>query len=331
MRRLAWRWAGLSFGDYYGGGKRLTIDRAEWLKERSKGLGASDCAAALGMSQWTTPYQLYLDKRGESNPKKETPAMRRGTRMEPIIRQEYEDETGHSVTKPEEPFIHPEFPWMRCNLDGLRDDGLPCEFKSAAWSDEWGLAGIDQMPTPYYLQCVHTLLVLGKRKMDLAVLIAGSDFRIYNIDLDAGGEEDRAKRQELIDLVLDEEADFWHLVQTGTPPEITDLPDLRSRYRYSMAKTIEATEEVLAACARLKDVKAKIKGLEDEESVLQFEICQLMGEYDTLIWSGKSLATWKTAKAAKRIDTTRLRQELPEVAEKYSTESEPSRRFLLKG
>jgi predicted phage-related endonuclease len=52
--------------------KRLvsTIDlpRDEWLCYRTQSIGASDAAAALGLSRCKTPYDLYLEKTGEAEP-----------------------------------------------------------------------------------------------------------------------------------------------------------------------------------------------------------------------------------------------------------------------
>jgi YqaJ-like recombinase protein len=44
------------------------IPEAEWLALRKTGIGGSDIGALLGMSKYTSPYELYLDKRGELGP-----------------------------------------------------------------------------------------------------------------------------------------------------------------------------------------------------------------------------------------------------------------------
>ena len=41
------------------------IPEDEWLALRRTGIGGSDIAALLGMNRYTSPYELYLDKRGE--------------------------------------------------------------------------------------------------------------------------------------------------------------------------------------------------------------------------------------------------------------------------
>jgi predicted phage-related endonuclease len=53
--------------------------------ERQHVLTASDLAAAAGMSAWKTPLQLYLEKTGQRPPTAETPLMKRGRLMEPVV------------------------------------------------------------------------------------------------------------------------------------------------------------------------------------------------------------------------------------------------------
>lgn len=53
-------------------------NRAEWLDGRKKGMGGSDVAAALGLSPWRTPVELWQDKRGESDPQPTSDSMHFG-------------------------------------------------------------------------------------------------------------------------------------------------------------------------------------------------------------------------------------------------------------
>jgi predicted phage-related endonuclease len=70
------------------------IDRAAWLERRRQTLGASDAAAALGLSPYCSPLQLYLRKIGSLPEQEETEAMRWGTLLEPLLAREYTRRTG---------------------------------------------------------------------------------------------------------------------------------------------------------------------------------------------------------------------------------------------
>ena len=60
---------------------------AEWQAFRTtvQGIGASEAAAALGLSPWKSPYSLYLEKVGEIDGPEENEHMAWGRKMEPLI------------------------------------------------------------------------------------------------------------------------------------------------------------------------------------------------------------------------------------------------------
>lgn len=48
------------------------MSREEWLAHRRNGIGGSDAAAVVGMSEYTSPYMLWCDKTGRSKETEET-------------------------------------------------------------------------------------------------------------------------------------------------------------------------------------------------------------------------------------------------------------------
>ena len=54
------------------------MDKKEWLEAREKGLGGSEAPAALGLSRWKTPFQVWKDKRGLSGERESSSAMEWG-------------------------------------------------------------------------------------------------------------------------------------------------------------------------------------------------------------------------------------------------------------
>ena len=49
--------------------------REQWLADRRKGIGGSDIGAILGLSPYRTLMDVFLDKRGETQPKGNEQAM----------------------------------------------------------------------------------------------------------------------------------------------------------------------------------------------------------------------------------------------------------------
>jgi hypothetical protein len=55
-----------------------------------------------------------------------------------------------------------------------------------------------------------------------------------------------------------------------------------------------------------------------------------MGEAEALSHAGRTLATWRSARASQRLDTRSLEAEHPELAARYRVSVAGSRRFLLR-
>jgi predicted phage-related endonuclease len=67
-------------------------------------------------------------------------------------------------------------------------------------------------------------------------------------------------------------------------------------------------------------VKQQIKGLEEIEETLTFEIADFISPHSVLTFGGKEIASWK-AQCASRLDTTALKEAMPDVAAKFTTTS----------
>lgn len=66
-------------------------DNAEWLQQRTHGIGGSDVAAIMGISKYKSAYALYMEKVGLLQPEdiSDKPAVHWGCVLEPIVGEEY--------------------------------------------------------------------------------------------------------------------------------------------------------------------------------------------------------------------------------------------------
>lgn len=296
-------------------------NRTTWLNERKKGIGGSDVAALFGLSPWKTPFALYQEKRGEAHDTPDNPAMGWGRALEPVIRQHYADVTGRAVHIVDKILFHPEHAFMLANVDGLSSDKRVIEIKTTRTAQGWGEVGTDEIPDPYLLQVQHYMAVTGFEVADVAVLIGGSDFRIYEIAAD----------QELQAMMITVEAQFWQKVITACPPNAINVADMIAQFgKKSIDKKVEATEELLKAIAHLKKLKEEAKTLGEQEEIQKAIVMKAMGEADTLAFKNEVLATWKLSKPTHRFDNTAFKEKHPDLYEEFLKASEPMRRFLLK-
>jgi len=304
----------------------VAIDnRDEWLQARRTGLGGSDAAAALGLSPYKTPFQLWQEKLGIAEDTVQSERAEWGIRIEPIVADWYEDYTGRKVQRVNRILRHPNYDFMLANIDRRvvgekRGLEIKCVDKDAARSDEWGEEGTDEIPLSYLLQVHHYLAVTGWERFDLAALVGGNRPVIYTIERD----------DEMIDSLVQAEATFWTHVQMRTEPPCTSTEEAKLRWPQSVPVEIEATPDVAQACRKLRMLKADAKEIEERIDGLAAMIQGHMGESDTLVYCGEALATWKTCKPTTRFDAKRFAAEHPDISAQYQAEF-TQRRFLLKG
>jgi putative phage-type endonuclease len=194
----------------------MSTERADWLERRRKTVGASEVAAILGMSPWKSPFALYLEKVGEVEVSGEETAWQRwGNILEPAICDEYSAQTGRKVVDHGRYAVRysETCPHLSATLDrevlAYDERGPGCmDAKSAHFvkAKEWE----DGAPLLYQVQLQAQMEVTGYKWGSLAVLIGGSDFRWCDVE----------RNENFIAHMRRKVAEFWHCVETRTPPEV---------------------------------------------------------------------------------------------------------------
>lgn len=271
---------------------------------RATGLGGADAAAALGLSRFKTPYQLYREKRDGIAPEvADAEAAEWGHILEPAVATKWSRETGREVIElrgytrrsVDHPFMVGSIDRgiAPCRIetvngrivDAAVSEGLECK----AWGfagPEWGEAGTDEIPADVVAQVVHYLIVYGAERWHVALLHGARKFRRYVVERDP----------ELIEMVIEGERAFWRMVEDGKPPPITTLADARLAWPRSTEREIEATPAVAEAVERLRQLKADAKRIDGELAALELTVKAHMADASVLTVRGVQVATWKTGK-----------------------------------
>lgn len=300
------------------------LTKEEWLRYRKFGIGGSDVASLLGISKWKSEIELWLDKTNQAEDLVvENEAMQWGTIMEPIIRNHFSEVTGKTVVEVKAMLQHPEYPFMLADVDGLTtdDEGNPAilevktasEYKRSEWDE-----GI---PTYYETQVQHYLCVTGVKIAYVAVLIGGNSFKVYEV----------VANEEVHQMLIAVEQRFWNKVQNMIRPEM-DGSDaakklLDSVYHGGINQEIVLPEDAIEfvdlymeACAEEDNAKAKKQEASNH-------IKEFMGDYNKAKCL-EHIITWKPV-ATERLDTKALKEQEPDIYQKY-TKVTNSRRFTLK-
>ncbi len=263
--------------------------------ERQLGIGGSDMPIILGLSKYKTPYQLYLEKIGNSElSTEETQYQYWGSKLESIVREEFALRNNVEVQTPS-PSIHPKYDFLRGNLDGfITDWNAVLEIKCASqfMSNEWGEDGSDIIPMPYLVQVAHYCAVTNSDCAYIAVLIGGNDYRQFKYVRDF----------ELEKQLIEKARQFWNCVQTKTPPNPINQIDLRLMYpAHSPEKTVKVKPEIVDQLTTLANTRFKIKELSEVEEQYKFNIMQFMQDAECLTdETGRPIVSWKANKRGTR-------------------------------
>ncbi|HDR9240052.1 YqaJ viral recombinase family protein [Burkholderia vietnamiensis] len=307
-----------------------SLSREDWLEVRKNGIGGSDAAAAVGLSPYMSPLELWLIKTGHDanlprpDPRDTSEPIYWGTLLEPIVSAAYTAQTGNRVRKINAVLGHPTIPWMIANVDrevvGCRDvQLLECktagEFGARLWRDG--------VPEYVQLQVQHQLAVTGKQAADVAVLICGQKLEVHRVVRD----------DELIARLIELEAAFWRFVETDSPPPAdgSTSADRALRCLYPGAGgTVDFTNDrrLSSVFADLVTVRADIDARQQFEAQLKQTIVQAMGEADRAEFETGSVS-YKRSKDGTGVDLKRLLADHPHFVAQYAITKAGSRRFLV--
>jgi putative phage-type endonuclease len=136
---------------------RVAQGSPEWHDHRRRYRNASETPAVLGVSPWKTPYQLWQLKLGLVE-QEVTPAMLRGTELEPVARAAYERQTGRVM----QPLVVVDGEYS-ASLDGMTLGGeriveIKCPVKGKD-STLWKTVEAGRLPEHYQWQVEHQLMV----------------------------------------------------------------------------------------------------------------------------------------------------------------------------
>ena len=285
-------------------------NREQFLLDRKLGIGGSDIAAIMGLSPYSTPLDVYRDKMNHEVVYEElTEDLKRGARVEKYILQEYCEVNNCALETNLMPFIHPEYPFMRGNIDAkVANQNVIVEAKSTKCPISLWEQGI---PEYYRTQVAYYAMLSNAERVDVPVLFSNWQYACFTYWRDYEYEA-RIKKAVI---------DFWnnHIV-AGIPPEPSTPAELQEVYpRIEDAKTIKADSYIREKVNIWQETSMKRKELEKREEKLKIEIQNFMGDAGILD-SGFCKVALKE-RTATRLDAGRLKEAMPDLYREYSNDN----------
>lgn len=305
-------------------------DHEKWLETRDLGIGGSDAAVIMGMNQYKSPYQLWLEKTGQAEALdlSDNQYVYWGTKNEANIADWFQEETGKKV-KRLGTLRSKEYPFMLANVDRtVVGENAGLEIKTAGvrqyrkWKD-------DEIPDAYYCQCLHYMAVTGADYWYIAVLLGGNEAKWKRIE----------RNEKDIQHLIMAETDFWKLVETKTPPPVDGSDSCAAALSAQYKGGDPNFSVVLQPSA--EDV---IESLENDKAImdaLRKQITEKENRLKALLGNAEEGTTdhyrvlWKTQAGRPSVPLAKIKKQAPDVyqlleGKGFLTIGKPSRRFSIK-
>lgn len=285
-------------------------DRERWLNDRlytmdSEGnkvkrfvVGGSNIGTILGFDPHCTPYQLWNNYHNAEPVVND--AMYRGQFMEDAIARWFEHETGEKVIKSSAGIVvyhNDRYPdYFQCATDrelfkGRKRFTRPIlECKDTRYIID-SLDDLKEKNPNWYTQCQYMCGICERDSVFLAVCDGSKQLRWVEILFD----------RKFFDWMA-QTAQQWverYIIGGETPP-LETAEDVVVAFPFPEPKTKVVDDIVNDDCDRLSIVRKSMKELKEEDNKLKDRIAVIFEDYDTLIYEGAIIATYKANKNGQR-------------------------------
>lgn len=298
----------------------LNLLREEWLRYRKQGIGGSDAGAICGFNPYRTAMQVYYDKTTDEIEDIDNEAMRQGRELEDYVAKRFVEETGKKVRRANAMFYDESNPFMLADVDRMivgENAGLECKTVSPYMAEHWK---DDKIPLSYQMQCYHYMSVCNADRWYVAALVYGREFKVYTLERD----------EEIIANLIRLEEDFWNnYVQKRVLPEPdgSKLADsVIAEYYKNADSVIIPLQGFNDKLKRRQELVGLLDKLETEKKQIEQELKIYLGDAE-MAENEQYRVSWKNV-LTNRIDSTRLKEEEPEIYKRYQKTSQ-SRRFQV--
>lgn len=288
---------------------------AQWLAERKKGIGGSDAAAVLGLSKYSTPLTVWMEKTGRVEPEdiSEKEPVYWGRVLEDVVAAEFARRHPQLKVRRVNALLRSkEHPFMQASLDRMVTDEagrkgvLEIKTCDARVKGDWE----EGVPDYYLPQPIHYLGVTRFEFYWVAVLCGGNHYKDFSYERD----------QEDIDYLVEKEAAFWHMVEDDIMPQPTasyaDSQALMGVYPSPEEEMVDALDEDFPEIKRLQTLRKARDEADSQIRELQNALKKRIGDHKG-IQTPTFKVSWVRSEST-RFDQKAFREANPALAEEYT-------------
>ena len=301
-------------------------------KDRDKFIGGSDVGTILGVNKFKSPYVLFLEKTGKIEPENvdDKLQVRLGHKMEQVVAEIYEEETGTKVQKSNRSYRSKKYPFLVGHIDRkLVGSKKGLEIKTtSSWNKTDYKEG--EIPPSHFYQCMFYMMITGIHDWDIATLRDNNEFYVMHVSWN----------EEIASEILHECIEFWKCVESGVwdkpidgsintetaigkafPCNVDMIP------QENLPVTIENRVDVIGSYFELVQ---SIKQLETTKKSVENELKAILGNNQVGFIGDEYKVTWIPKKRSAGIDIDKLKEDHPEInIEKYRKPQIEYREFKI--
>lgn len=285
----------------------VTPDTPEWEEERRHSIGASEVAAVLGLSSYSTPLTVYKSKHGIDQDFDPILAWI-GHQSEAIVHNWIEQHSGLGVTlTPGFMARSIEFPWLHATFDRVTSAGDKVQIKTA--HQYTGHKWDEGVPTEIRVQVQAEMVVSGDPRALVVVWIGGREFRMF-WEL----RDEKFIREHLIPGTQT----FWEACQAGIAPTPQTVEEAAELWPGATGDFLELSETAFEALERRTVLLADIKAMQEEADALKLVAAEYVKDATELTYQGRLAYTFRPQKGRASLDTKQLAADHPELVAAYT-------------
>jgi predicted phage-related endonuclease len=300
----------------------------DWLNIRfrdeqgNKRVSASAVAAIYGLHPFVKRDQYAAELLGDVAPTPIPPnaAMERGNRLEDPIMNWAADRLGVPYVTPDEMFVCDSTNGARmvATLDGFYEDGdvrqvLEIKTTTRQWEGN--------LPDYWRIQGIQQAICADVEEVMWAVFDPSMNMHMY---LQKVTPAEQAEHISAVEVWLNN-------IELGmVPPGVKwSYETIQARYQKPVNRIQELSSDTRELFDRLRHVRNELASYKEMEDQLKAEICELIGDADSAVIDGTTVATWKP-QSRSSFDAKAFKEAYPELAAQF-TKTTNTRMFLLKG
>lgn len=288
-----------------------------WHGWRESGIGATDAAAIIGASKWSTPLSVYAKKKGLAKPTETTSYQEWGNRIESSLVDKFMEMHSDTCTDCKRGRLFADG-WKHCSLDAeclwhtRGDNGevvepVIIECKTSRDIDDWA-----PVPLGYYAQVQWQMGITGAKRAFFSVLITTSlEWIEREVKFDP----------EYFKTLVEACTLFWeHNIGGNIPPEpahvLADVDkDAMNQISASTGEEPVDVELTEAEVEKYKYLKQRAEEAEAAFGAYKTDLQYRMLGGGALKSGGKKFAYWVSRSGSTSIDKAKLKAQFPDAFE----------------